>query len=158
MLILSKKKLCFDCPGTGQRASYCRSIKLCLICNSKHHTSICDKKKNILLTADNNACTNTLIVVNIERIKYRALVDTGAGASYVSWTLIIFINQKHQNKTPIRKVFKRTETFASSLMKNLPVYLVELKDIKNEFSFKIETSSKVYTTWVTKPKLPWNIK
>ena len=32
-LILSKKKLCFNCTGTKHRASDCRSNKSCLICN-----------------------------------------------------------------------------------------------------------------------------
>ena len=49
-LILSKKKLDFNCTGTKHEASDCRSNKLCLICNSKHHASICDKNENVLLT------------------------------------------------------------------------------------------------------------
>ena len=121
------------------RASDCRSNKLCLICNSNHHTSICDKNENILLTTNSNACTYPLVIVNIEGIKCRALVDTGAGASYVSSTIINLINQK-TNKKPIRTESKQIETLLSSSIRNIPVYSIEIKDINNKFSFKTEIS------------------
>ena len=136
-LILSKKKLCFNCTGTKHRASDCRSNKLCLNCNSKHHTSICDKCDNVLLTTNSNACAYPVVIINIEGIKCRALVDTGSGANYVSSTIINLINRKI-NKKPIKSVPKQIVTLISSSMKNIPVYSVEIKDINNEFSFKTE--------------------
>ena len=42
-LIISKKKLCFNCTETKHRATDYHRNKLCLICNSKHHNSMCDK-------------------------------------------------------------------------------------------------------------------
>ena len=83
-LILSKRKLCFNCTGTKHRASDCCRNKLCLVCNPKHHTSICDENENVLLETKSNACTYPLLIANIEGIKCRALVDTGAGAFYAS--------------------------------------------------------------------------
>ena len=105
-------------------------------CNSKHHTSKCDKCDNVLLTTNNNACAYPLVIINIEGIKCRALVDTGSGANYVSSTIINLINRKI-NKT-IKSVPKQIVTLISSSMKNIPVYSVEIKDINNEFSFKTE--------------------
>ena len=55
-LMLSRKKLCFNCTGTKHRVSYSRSNKLYFICNSKHHTAICDKNENVLLTTNSNVC------------------------------------------------------------------------------------------------------
>ena len=80
-LILSNSKLCFNCTGTEHRASVCRSNKLCLICNSRHHTSICDKNENVLLTTNSIARTYPLVIFNIEEIKCRTLVDNGTRAS-----------------------------------------------------------------------------
>ena len=175
-----KKILCFNCTGTKQRASDCRSNKLCLICNSKHHTSISDKNENVLLTKNSNACTYPLVIVSIsnklclicnskhhtsisdknenvllttnsnactyplvivriEGIKCRTLVDTGAGASYVSSIIISLIKHK-ANKKPIRTKSKRIETLVSSSMRKILEYLVEIKDVNNEFSFKTEIS------------------
>ena len=76
-----QKNLCFDCTGAKHRASDCRSNKFCLICNSEHHTSTCDKNENVILTTNSNARTYSLVIVYIQEIKFTALVDTGAGAS-----------------------------------------------------------------------------
>ena len=73
-------------------------MKLCLICNSKHHTSICNKNRNALLTRNSTACTYLLVFL-IEGIKFRASVDNVAGASYVSSTIISLITQKTKNKS-----------------------------------------------------------
>ena len=119
------------------RASDCRSNKLCLNCNSKHHTSIYDKCDNVLQTTNSNTCAYPVVIINIEGIKCRALVDTGSGANYVSSTIINLINRKI-NKKPIKSVPKQIVTLISSSMKNIPVYSVEIKDINNEFRFKTE--------------------
>ena len=81
------------------------------------------------------------MTINIEGIKCSALVDTGVLLSYVSSTIISPINQKI-NKRTIRTESKRTERLVSSSMRNIPVYSVEIKDINNEFSFKISTLEK----------------
>ena len=75
-LIPSKKKLCFNCTGTKHRISDFRSKKLCRIYSLKHHTSICDKNENVLLTKNSNAYTDLLVIFNIEWIKCCTLVDT----------------------------------------------------------------------------------
>ena len=49
------------------------------------------------------------------------------------------INQKTKKKT-IRTKSKPTETLVSSSMRKIPLYLVEIKDINNEFCFKTEIS------------------
>ena len=93
------------------------------------------KNENVLLKTNSNACTYPSVIVNIEEIKCRALVDTRAGASYVSSTIISLINQK-VNKKSITTESTGIETLVSSFMINIPVYSVEIKDINNEFSFK----------------------
>ena len=82
-LILSKKKLYFNCAGPKHRASDNHSNKTCASCKGKHHTSVCGKTSYVLLTTNDNHIT-----CPIEGIKCRALIDNGAGASYTSSTLI----------------------------------------------------------------------
>ena len=41
--IVKKDNLCFNCLG-HHKASKCQSIKRCVNCNRKHHTSLCSKK------------------------------------------------------------------------------------------------------------------
>ena len=58
----------------------------------KHHTSICDSDRGAqLLTAAclaNDAVVYPVVVVDVERVRCRALLDTGAGSSYASATLL----------------------------------------------------------------------
>ena len=96
---------------------------------------MCDKCDNVLLITNSNDCAYPVVIINIEAIKCRALVDTGSGANYVSSTIINLINRKI-NKKQIKSVPKKIVTLISSSMKNIPVYSVEIKDINNEFSFK----------------------
>ena len=79
----------------------------------KENTSICEKSSNVLLTINDNHVTYPLVIINIEDIKYHALIDTGAGASYTSSTIIDQINKK-----PIRKQYKRIETIMGSSTKS----------------------------------------
>ena len=131
-MILSKKRLCFNCTGPKHRASDYHSNKTCANCKGKHHTSICEKTSNVLLTTNDNHVIYPLVIIDIEGIKCRALIDTGAEASYASSTLIDRINKK-----PIRKQYKRIETMGSST-KSIPVYSVEIRDSDREFKFQTE--------------------
>ena len=93
-LILTIKKLFLNCTGGQHRASECRSNRTCFSCKGKHHTSICDKKANALLTTNSNTVTYPVLIDSVEGVKYRALIDAGAGASYVSLKFINLINKK----------------------------------------------------------------
>ena len=72
-LILSKKKLCFNCTGPKHRASDCCSNKTSANCKLKHHTSICGKTSHVLLTTNDNHVTYPLVIIDIEGTKCRAL-------------------------------------------------------------------------------------
>ena len=111
-LILSQKRLCFNCTGSKHRASECRSTKTCLTCKEKHHTSICEKGSNMLLTTNTSLVTYPVLVIEVEGVKCQALIDTGAGSSYASSKLINKINKK-----PIRRETKRIETLMHSVVK-----------------------------------------
>ena len=81
-LILLKKKLCFNFTSPKHRTFDCRSNKTCTYCKEKYHTSIYEKTSNNLLNTNDNHVTYPLVIIDIESIKYHALTDIGAGASY----------------------------------------------------------------------------
>ena len=75
--ILSKKRLSGkNSTGKKHRAINCTSNQLCQICNKNHHTSICNSGNQVMLT--------TSIVIKVEGVICRVLIDSGSGSSYVS--------------------------------------------------------------------------
>ena len=90
--IMSDKKLCFNCTGAKHRAVECRSAKTCLKCQSKHHTSICDKladsKSEPMLVTTKANKTYPVAIIKVNGVKCRALLDTGSGSSYISESFI----------------------------------------------------------------------
>ena len=87
---LIKKQLCFNCAGTKHKAFECRSQVGCLFCKRRHHSSICDRgsTEHMLVATGDTTVTYPVVVVNVEGIKCRALLDTGAGSSYASSALL----------------------------------------------------------------------
>ena len=59
-----------------------------------HHPSIFDKLTTTMLTTSSCSVTYPLVLIEIEGVKCHALIDTRAGASYTSSTLINHINKK----------------------------------------------------------------
>ena len=76
-----------------------------------------------------------MIIIGIEGIKCRALIDTGPRVSYVS------LNIDRINKKPIRKQYKRIETIMGSSIKSIPIYPVEIQDSDHAFKFQTETNN-----------------
>ena len=102
---LSEKRLCFNCTGTRHRAAECRTVSGCQKCNGRHPTLICDRdSQQMLLAAGEGAVIYFVMVVDVDGIKCRALLDTDAGSSYASAALI-----KKLRKQPSRMEHKRID-------------------------------------------------
>ena len=90
--ILAKKKLCFNCASGNHRAANCPSKRACQNCEKRHHTSICDSKPKTdlmkMTTKTGSECVFPVVVVRVNGVKCRALIDSGAGSSYASAKLI----------------------------------------------------------------------
>ena len=92
--MLAEKKLCFNCTGARHHAGECKSKLRCQICRRKHHTSICHKQDHevdplLVATGISTArVTYPVVVVEVEGIKCRALLDTGAGTTLFPGSLI----------------------------------------------------------------------
>ena len=89
--LLNNKHLCFNCTGSKHRAVDCRSRSLCQICQKRHHTSICDRLGDQLMTATSlgkSTVIYAVVVVEVQEVKCLALLDTDAGNSNASAALI----------------------------------------------------------------------
>ena len=86
--VLGRKHLCFNCTGIRDRAADCRCCVLCQVCQKRHHTSICDRLGEQLMTATSAEKTAVMhpVVVKVQGVKCRA--HTGAGSSYTSAALL----------------------------------------------------------------------
>ena len=88
--LLSIKCLCFNCAAGKHRAANCKSRQVCQNSGQRHHTSICDRRAQLLTAtcSSHNAIVYPVIIVEVEGVKCRALLDTAAGSSYASATLL----------------------------------------------------------------------
>ena len=102
-------------------------------CKGKHHYSICDKTITTLLTTSSCFVTYTVVLIDIEGVKCQALIDTRAGAFYVSSTFTSHINQK-PNQTETKKI----ETLMSTDTRKIKIYSIKIQDISCEFGFETE--------------------
>ena len=87
----------------------------------------------MLLTTNTSLVTYPVLVIEVEGVKCRALIDTGAGSPYASSKLLNKINKK-----PIRREIKRIETLMHSVVKKTEIYQFEIQDINQEFKIGIE--------------------
>ena len=140
--ILSRKQLCFNCTSDRHRTDSCRSHG-CQNCQRKHHTPICDHTTQptsgrFLTTQDKSAPGQVIypvVVVEVNVFKCRALLDTGAGSSYGSSSLL-----DHLGIRPIRKEFKRIEMMLGSVNKVIGVYDLTINSLNGKFRLQTEVT------------------
>ena len=76
-----------------------------------------------------------IVMVNVNGIKCRALLDTRSGSSYASSTLIQRINQK-----PTRTTTKQIEMMLHITTKKMNIYSVDISDINGKFHLSTDIS------------------
>ena len=87
----------------------------------------------MLLSTNTSLLTYPVLVIEVEGVKCRVLIDTGARSSCASSKLINKINKK-----PICRETKRVETLMHSVVKKTEIYQFEIGDINQEFKIGIE--------------------
>lgn len=143
---LSEKQLCFNCTGSEHRAYQCKSKSVCRKCHGRHHTSICDKSTTTnqsspekFMTAydsiDQNSVTYPVVVVEVNGIRCRALLDTGAGSSYASAELLEELKLK-----PCRREHKRIEMMLGSADKYVTIYKMNIQSVDHKFNLDAEVT------------------
>ena len=138
--ILSDKKLCFNCTGTSHQAQECHSKYVCQCCGSRHHTSICDRlsgNSQMMLVTGNHegSVIYPVVVVVVDGIKCRALLDTGAGRSYASAALV-----ERLNKRPTHIEHKQIEMMLCSTSQKVQSYTVKVANVDGRFEMTTKVS------------------
>ena len=90
---LSEKKLCFNYTENKQRASECKSKRSCQISQRKHHASMYDKNIQMMMTKE-SLVIHPVVVVKVNNIMCRALLNTGARSSNASAALLDWLKLK----------------------------------------------------------------
>lgn len=98
--ILARRGLCFNCATKPHRAADCTSKSACGHCGKRHHTSICDQtagnqtdkhasgEKKLMTDGGSGESIFPVVVIKVNGLTCRALIDSGAGSSYASAQLI----------------------------------------------------------------------
>ena len=120
--ILNKKKLCYNCTGENHRAIDCRSKRTCQHCKEEKEQETSDKGSGEHF-------------VNVGGIKCRALIDTGAGSSYMSSSLA-----NRFKKNPLRKDYKQIETILHAETTKVKVYEVKVSNLEGNFKMSKQMS------------------
>ena len=136
--ILKRKRLCYNCTGQNHSVSSCRS-RNCSRCNQRHHTSICSSQEGppstLFMMEETKETIHPCLVAYANKQRFRVLLDTGAGSSYVSTS---FIN--HVQKKPSYWESKSIETMMSTTTKKLPVYQIELQSMDGRCTIEVKVN------------------
>ena len=136
--LLSEKRLCFNCTGSSHRAATCRQ-RGCFICKKRHHTSICDTLKEdaeagvTMCSGEKSNVVYPIVVVRVNGVKTRALLDTGGGSSYASSTLLNLTKSKS-----VKKEKKTVEMMMATSTQKFEIHDVTVSSIDG--SFEIDTT------------------
>ena len=152
--ILSDKKLCFNRAGGQHRAANCLSESSCQICSKRHHTSICDekelKKGRLMSSRGGKGVIHPVVVIKVNGVKCRPLVDTGASSCYASAKLVDELKIKRHN-VKYQKVemlmatsTSRMETCKTTIASTSSDYELEVDFVKVEKATLLEVENPKY--------------
>ena len=137
-----------NCASIVQQDNIVQMLVSCRKCNKRHHTSICDAKDRNqddgtkadkkVLTASGSATEGIfpVVVVKVNGITCRALIDSGAGCSYISAKLAAMLNVKpvetRTSKIDMLLTSKTTrrEIYEATVESKVGDYAMDVKLIK----------------------------
>ena len=76
-----------------------------------------------------------VVTVDVNGVKCRALLDTGAGSSYASLTLLDCLHLR-----PIRQQFKRIEMMFGTSKKAIDIYGLQIRNVNSKFILEAEVN------------------
>jgi hypothetical protein len=147
--ILAKKGLCFNCATRKHRAAECSSKASCQHCNKRHHSSICQHPRQSdgnggKLMTDGGAGEGIfpVVVVKVNGVMCRALIDSGAGGSYASAKLVTMIDEK-----PSETKLQCIDMLMGSKTTRIEYYDTEISALDGNFKMNVKIAK------VEKPEL-----
>ncbi len=135
--ILAKKHLCFNCALGSHQAAKCQSKNSCQKCGKRHHTSICDKQttneeRKIVLAANGvGEGVFPVVLLKVDGIITRALIDSKSNSSYVSARVTDMMSKK-----PSESMTRQVEMLMGTHTTRLDLYDAELSSIDGEFGME----------------------
>lgn len=116
----------------------------CRQCGEKHHTSICNRKPQkdqMLVATGETTVIYPVVIVSVDGVKCRALLDSGTGSSYASFSLL-----DNLKKPPARTEHKQIEMMMCSTMQKIHCYEVNITSVDEKFEMttmlsKVEKSA-----------------
>ena len=135
--ILMQKGLCFNCATRTHRASECQSKTSCQHCKRRHHSSICEQSragngKKLLMDGKSGDAIFPIVVVKVDGITCRALIDSGAGSSYASAKLIDLLKKK-----PSETKTQRIDMLMSSQVTRMETYDAVIESLDNSYQMNV---------------------
>jgi hypothetical protein len=92
-------------------------------------------KPPLLVATGEGAVVYPIVVVEVDGIMCIALLDTGAGSSYASATLLARLNT-----SPVRKEYRRIETLMQSSTKMIEVHKIKIDSVEENFHLDTEVT------------------
>ena len=133
---LSSNQLCFNCTGAKHKASECGCTSTCQVCHKKHHTSICEKEPEKMMVASGSSLvTFPVIVVEVNGVRCRALLNTDASSSYASAALLDRVNSR-----PLRKTVRQIEMMMTTTRTNVEVHKINVTRLSGGFRLETEVT------------------
>ena len=83
----------------------------------------------------NTRVTHPVVIVEVEGVKCRALLDTGAGSSYASAALLDRIP-----KRPSKKEIRKIDMMLGVTTREVELSTIEIKGTSGKFSMKVEVT------------------
>ena len=136
--VLSNKHLCFNCTGTRHKTVDCRCRVVCEVCQKKHHTSICDRLGEQLMTAtsaEKTAVIHPVVVVKVQGVRCCALLDTGVGSSYASAALLKLLKVR-----PYQREVRQIEMMLGAVTKQVEIFQVQVSSTSGDLCSDTEVT------------------
>ena len=146
---LKTNRLCYNCARPGHAASQCRS-RGCGRCNSRHHTSICDRTPTTLPpnpaaesvassdkfygANDFQTTLHSTVLAKVNGVQTRIMLDSGVGSSYISANLLTKLNIK-----PYQTERRVIEQMYGTVDKQVEIYKVRVEsNVIEDFVMELE--------------------
>ena len=133
-------KLCFNCAKKGHRGDKCES-RGCYFCKSKHHSSLCEKLKDVkgtVLTGFTPCMEESLppmLPVKIQGKIFWAILDSGSGRDFISKEAVMALKLK-----PERFEIREVTTVNGTRRKSMPIFNVIIESLDDKAKEDIEVT------------------
>ena len=126
----------------GHRAVDCKSKRKCQHCKGLHRSSICEKtdiQATLLKTVLEESCVvHPAVLVKVNGITCRAMLDTCAGSSYASSMLL-----ERLKKKPDRKEYRKIEMMLHTTTRRAEIFKIEVSSLDDRYKINTEASKLI---------------